>query len=478
VLKLSNTLGRKKQEFKPFKGKEVRMYSCGPTVYDYAHIGNFRAYVFSDILRRYLEYSGYTVKLVMNLTDVDDKTIRRSHEEGVSLEKYTEKYKKAFFEDVARLSIRKAAFYPAATEHIPEMVALVKMLQKKGFAYKSDDGSIYFDIGKFKGYGRLAKLDKKGLKAGARVSQDEYEKGQAQDFALWKAWTPEDGDVFWETEIGKGRPGWHIECSAMSTKYLGETFDIHTGGVDLIFPHHENEIAQHEAATDKPFARFWLHNEHLLVDGRKMSKSLGNFYTLRDLLGKGYGPGAIRYLLLSSHYRQKLNFTLKSLDAAQASVNRLLDFMDMLAGTKGKDTGKAAKISAGAIKDFEEAMDDDLGTPGALAAVFGLVKEGNVLSEKGGLGKEGAQVIRKAMMKMDSVLGLLEGVGGKKDIGKEVEKLIKERQDARNEKDFAKSDKIRDKLRDMGVVLEDSPTGMKWKLREQAPSSPLARKLR
>ncbi|MFH0956536.1 MAG: cysteine--tRNA ligase [Candidatus Aenigmatarchaeota archaeon] len=467
MLKLSNTLGGKKQEFKLLKGKEVRMYSCGPTVYDYAHIGNFRAYVFSDILRRYLEYSGYTVKLVMNLTDVDDKTIKRSHEEGVSLSAYTEKYKKAFFEDVARLSIKKASFYPAATEHIPEMVALVKALLKKGFAYKSDDGSIYFDIKKFAAYGRLAKLDKKGLKAGARVSQDEYEKGQAQDFALWKAWTPDDGDVFWETEIGKGRPGWHIECSAMSAKYLGETFDIHTGGVDLIFPHHENEIAQHEAATGKPFARFWLHNEHLLVENKKMSKSIGNFYTLRDLLGKGYGPGAIRYLLLSSHYRQKLNFTLQGLDAAQASVNRLLDFMDMLSSAKKKDTGKAAKMAAAAMKDFEAAMDDDLGTPGALAAVFGLVRKANVLSEKGELGTKGAEAVRKAMMKMDSVLGLLEGAGGgkKTDLGKEVEKLIREREDARKEKDFAKSDKIRDRLREMGVVLEDSPTGVKWKLR-------------
>jgi len=464
VLRLTNTLGRRKEEFRPSKGKEVRMYSCGPTVYDYAHIGNFRSYVFSDVLRRYLEYSGYSVRLVMNLTDVDDKTIKGSVREGVSLSKYTRKFKDAFFEDIGRLSIKKASEYPEATKHIPEMTALVQTLMDKGYAYKSDDGSIYFDISKFKGYGKLANLDRKGLKAGARVSQDEYEKDQAHDFALWKAWTKEDGDVFWETKLGKGRPGWHIECSAMSSRCLGPAFDIHTGGVDLIFPHHENEIAQYEAATGKPFARFWVHNEHLLVDNKKMSKSLGNFYTLRDLLKMGHSPKAIRYLLLSSHYGQKLNFTLVGLKGAEASVSRLLDFMDMLSSASGKDGKEAKTLAADAEKRFGEAMDDDLNTPEALAAVFDMVRKANILNEKGRLGKAGAKTLADAMLGFDEVLGVLDG-GKKKDIGKEVGKLIAEREKARKAKDWAKSDAIRDKLKDMGVILEDSPAGVKWKLR-------------
>ncbi len=464
MLKLFNTLGREKEAFSPIKGNEVRMYSCGPTVYDYAHIGNFRSYIFSDILRRYLEYCGYSVKLIMNITDVDDKTIKGSRKEGVNLKEYTETYKAAFFEDIKKLNIKPGFAYPEATEHIREMVGIVSALIEKGYAYKSDDGSVYFDISKFGDYGKLAKLDKKGLKTGARVSQDEYEKDQAQDFALWKAWNEEDGDVSWDTELGKGRPGWHIECSAMSSKYLGETFDIHTGGVDLIFPHHENEIAQYEAATGKPFAKWWIHNEHLLVENKKMSKSLGNFYTLRDLLKKGYSPKAIRYLLLSAHYRQKLNFTLKGLDAAEASVNRLLDFMDMLKDPKGEEFAGMAKITSKAEKDFSDAMDDDLNTPEALAAVFGLVKEVNVLSEKGKLGKKGARMVKDLMMDFDRVLGLLD-TGKPKDLSAEVEKLIQEREEARKNKDWVKSDSIRDKLNELGVILEDSPTGVKWKLR-------------
>ena len=466
MLRLHNTMGRKKQAFKPASGNEARMYSCGPTVYDYAHIGNFRAYVFSDLLRRYLEYSGYKVRLVMNLTDVDDKTIKQSRKQGLSLGKYTEKYKKAFFEDIAKLNIRKAAAYPEATAHIREMVAIVEKLLKNGHAYRSEDGSVYFDISKFKDYGKLSGLDMKGLKAGARVSQDEYEKEQAHDFALWKAWTKDDGDVFWETSVGKGRPGWHIECSAMSSKYLGVTFDVHTGGVDLIFPHHENEIAQYEAATGKPFARFWLHNEHLLVDSKKMSKSLGNFYTLRDLIGKGYSPKAIRYLLLSSHYRQKLNFTLKGLEAAEASVSRLLDFMDMLGSASGKDTKDAAALAAEAQRRFGKAMDDDLNTPEALSAVFDMVRKANTLNEQCKIGKAGAKALKEAMLRFDEVLGVLDSAGKKKGIGKEVEKLIAEREEARKAKDWARSDAIRDKLKGMGVILEDSPEGVKWKLRK------------
>lgn len=464
MLQLYNTIARKKEGFKPLKAKEVRMYSCGPTVYDSAHIGNFRAYIFSDLLRRYLEYRGFRVKLIMNLTDVDDKTIKGSRKEGVNLKKYTEKYKAAFFEDIKTLNVKPAFAYPEATEHIREMVELVKALLRKGYAYKSKDGTIYFDISKFKDYGRLAKLDMKGLKAGARVSQDEYEKEQAHDFALWKAWSKEDGDVFWETDIGKGRPGWHIECSAMSSKYLGHAFDIHTGGVDLIFPHHENEIAQYEAATGQKFVRFWLHNEHLLVDGKKMSKSLGNFYTLRDIFDKGYNPKAVRYILLATHYRQKLNFTLKGLEAAEASVSRLLDFMDMLDEPRGQEFAGMKKIAEKARKDFGAAMDDDLNIAEALAAVFNLVREVNVLSGKGKLGKKGAKIVKDLMLKFDTVLGVLEME--KKDISAEIESLIIERENARKKKDWKRADKIRDKLKDMGVILEDSPTGVKWKLRD------------
>ncbi|MBN1896664.1 MAG: cysteine--tRNA ligase [Candidatus Aenigmarchaeota archaeon] len=464
MLKLYNTMSRKKEGFSPSKGKEARIYSCGPTVYDYAHIGNFRAYIFSDLLRRYLEYKGMKVNLVMNLTDVDDKTIKRSREKCVSLSQYTKEYKKAFFDDIKKLSIKPASAYPCATDHIKEMTEMVNALLKKGFAYRSDDGSIYFDIRKYEDYGRLAKLDRKGLKAGARVSQDEYEKEQAHDFALWKAWTEEDGDVFWKTDLGKGRPGWHIECSAMSSKYLGETFDIHTGGVDLIFPHHENEIAQYEAATGKTFARFWMHNEHLLVDNRKMSKSLGNFYTLRDLFEKGYSPKAVRYILLATHYRQKLNFTFNGLEAASNSVNRLLDFMDMLDSAKGSEFAGIKKIADKARKDFEVAMDDDLNIAEALAAVFSLVREVNTLSEKESLGKKGAAEIKKLMLEFDSVLGVLGEE--KKNIGKDVEKLIEEREKARAAKDWNKADKIRDNINALGIILEDTPDGVKWKMRD------------
>src|SRR3989338_8353872 len=312
-LKLYNTLTRKKEVFKPIKDKIVNLYTCGPTIYDYAHIGNFRAYICSDILKRYLKYKGFKVKHIMNITDVDDKTIKGANQQKISLKDYTKKYEKIFFEDIEALNIDKADVFPKATEHIKEMIDLVKKLLKNGIAYKSEDGSIYYDISKFKDYGKLSHTKIKELKEGARVNQDSYEKESANDFALWKAYHEEDGNIFWQTEIGKGRPGWHIECSAMSMKYLGSHFDIHAGGVDLVFPHHENEIAQSEAFTGKKFVNYWFHNEHLLVDGRKMSKSLGNYYTLRDLLTKNYNPKAIRYLLLSTHYRQQLNFLKKNL---------------------------------------------------------------------------------------------------------------------------------------------------------------------
>lgn len=460
-MKIFNTLSRKKEVFKPLKKGEVSMYICGPTVYDYPHIGNYRAYVFGDLLNRYLKYLGYNVKFIQNLTDVDDKTIKNSQKEGVSLKEYTDKYIKAFFEDLETLNILKADVYPKATEHIKEMAALVKTLLDKGIAYKSEDGCIYFSISKFKDYGKLANLDPEQLKAGAsgRVLSDEYDKENAHDFALWKAWTPEDGDVFWETEVGKGRPGWHIECSAMSMKYLGETFDIHGGGVDLIFPHHQNEIAQSEGATGKQFVKYWVHNEWLLVEGQKMSKSLGNFYTLRDILDKGHHPLAVRYLLLGTHYRQQLNFTFKGLEAARNSLQRIWDFMKRLKEADGKGSGRIDELIERAKQDFENALSDDLEISRALAAVFEFIKQVNLVFDD--LGKTDAAKIEKFMKRIDSVLGFI--VVEEEELDSVVQKMIDEREAARKAKDFKKADEIRDKLKEMGIVLEDTPQGVRWK---------------
>lgn len=462
TFKIFNTMTRKKEVFKPLKKGEVTMYICGPTVYDYPHIGNYRAYVFGDLLARYLKYIGYKIKFIQNLTDVDDKTIKNSQKEGVSLKDYTEKYIKAFFEDLKTLNILPADVYPKATEHIPEMIAMVKTLLDKGLAYKSKDGCIYYSISKFKDYGKLAHLDPEQLKEGAsgRVLSDEYDKESARDFALWKAWTPEDGDVFWETELGKGRPGWHIECSAMSMKYLGETFDIHGGGVDLIFPHHQNEIAQAEGATGKLFVKYWVHNEWLLVEGKKMSKSLGNFYTLRDILDKGYHSMAIRYLLMSTHYRQQLNFTFKGLEAAKSSLQRIWDFMQKLDEVHGKGDAELVDKSINkAKKDFDTAMNDDLEISKALAAVFEFIKEINIAMDN--LNKDDAAKIKDFMVDLDEVLGFI--VVKKEKISEDIQKLVDEREAARKAKDFKKADEIRDKLKDMGIVLEDTPQGVRWK---------------
>ncbi|MFQ6121067.1 MAG: cysteine--tRNA ligase, partial [Methanosarcinales archaeon] len=320
TLKIYNTLSAQKEIFKPLKANYVGMYSCGPTVYDYAHIGNLRAYTFADLLRRYLEYKGYKVKHVMNITDLDDKTINKAKKEGVSLKEYTERYAKLFFEDIELLNLKKAHVYPRVTEHIKEMVEMIKILIEKGYAYKKN-GSIYYKISNFKEYGKLSKIDLSKVVIGASVDADEYEKEDVRDFALWKA--KREGEPFWKTEIGEGRPGWHIECSAMSTKYLGPTLDIHTGGVDNIFPHHENTRAQSEAANGKPFVRYWMHCEHLLVNNKKMSKSIGNIYTLRDLLKKGYNAKALRMVFISTHYRSKLNFTEKSMQSAANTLKKL-----------------------------------------------------------------------------------------------------------------------------------------------------------
>ena len=457
-LKLYNTLTRKVDFFKPLKKGHVTVYNCGPTVYNYIHIGNCRAFLVADLLRRYLEYKKYNVKQVMNITDVDDKTIRDSQKEGVSLKEFTERYTKAFFEDLKTLNAKPAHVYPKATENIKEMVELILKLKKKGYTYESE-GSTYYKISKFKDYGKLSKIKVKELKSGARVKQDEYTKEDAHDFALWKAWDESDGDVFWETELGKGRPGWHIECSAMSMKYLGETFDIHTGGIDLIFPHHENEIAQAEAATGKPFVKYWVHNEYILVDGKKMSKSLGNFYLLRDLLKKGYDPRAMRYLLLSTHYRQPLNFTLEGIDAAKAALERLQNFIDHLNSTKGtKDNKKLSSLIKEVEEEFERHMDSDLNISSALASVFEFLKEAYKLE----ISKKDAQKIIKVMKKFDSVLGVLSFE--KQRLSKTVEDMIKEREEARKKKDWAKADEIRNKLKEQGITIEDTPEGARWKM--------------
>ncbi len=461
MLKLYNTLSRKKEEFKPLKGKNVGMYTCGPTVYDYIHIGNLKSFLAEDVLKRYLIYKGFKVKHVRNITDVDDKTIRDSRKEGISLKEFTDRYAKAFFEDMEKVRAKPADVYPTATGHIKEMVALVKRLLKKGIAYKGEDGSIYYDISKFPEYGKLAHIDFTKLKAGARVKQDEYEKGQAQDFALWKAWDEEDGPVFWVTEIGKGRPGWHIECSAMSMRHLGDTFDIHGGGEDLIFPHHENEIAQSEGATGKRFAKYWVHNAFLQVNGEKMSKSLGNFYTLRDL--KDYNPVAVRYLMISANYRQPLNFTFEGLRAAQNGLDRLNELIAKLKGAEGKDSGKVKEAVEKARKKFEKAMDDDLNTPLAFAGVFEFVRRTNSLLDKGKLGKKDSKLALSFLKKLDSVFAVMDFEQGK-EISKEDLQLIKEREKLRREKKWAEADRIRKELAEKGILLDDTGKGTRWKL--------------
>jgi len=463
-----NTLTRKKEKFVPLEEGKVRIYTCGPTVYDYAHIGNFRTFVFQDLLRRWLEYRGFKVIQVMNITDVDDKTIRGARKRNIPLREYTDYYMKAFFEDIEALNLEKAEYYPRATEHIPEMVELIKRLMEKGYAYRGEDGSIYYDISKFKDYGKLSKLKIEELKPGARVKVDEYGKEEARDFALWKAWDEEDGDVFWETEIGKGRPGWHIECSTMAMKYLGETIDIHSGGVDLIFPHHENEIAQSEAATGKPFARYWLHSEHLLVEGRRMAKRYGNFYTLRDLIKMGYDPKAIRYLLMSTHYRQQLNFTFEGLEAAKGAVDRLTTFVRRLLETDGAGCGEEIKrLMVDVQKRFESAMDDDLNISVALAALFDFVRDVNKLMDENRLSRKEAEEVYDLMMKFDKVLGVIGEVKAEEKLPPEAEELIRKREEARKAKDWATADRIREQLRAMGIILEDTPQGVKWRIEKR-----------
>ena len=460
-LRFTNTLTRKKEEFIPLVPGQVRMYTCGPTVYDFAHIGNFRTYLFEDLLRRYLKYRGYQVVQVMNLTDIDDKTIRGSQAQNISLPEYTARYKQAFFADLDTLGIERAEHYPEATTHIPEMVRIIQRLVERKHAYKAE-GSYYFKIASFPQYGALSHMKLNELQAGARVSSDEYEKESVSDFALWKAWDEADGPVFWETPLGKGRPGWHIECSAMSMKYLGETFDIHTGGVDNIFPHHENEIAQSQCATGKPFVRYWMHSEHLIVEGQKMSKSLGNFFTLRDITAKGYPPVAVRYLLLSTYYRQQLNFTFEGLDAAKGAIERLIDFRRNLETVEGgTDNPEFAQALSNAYAGFEANLDDDLNISGALGEVFTFVKETNRRLANRELSAADAVKAIQALDRFDTVLGVLPKMAAALD--SEIQSLIDERIAARQSKDFAKADNIRNHLLEMGIILEDTPKGTVWK---------------
>jgi cysteinyl-tRNA synthetase len=463
-IRIFNTLTRQKEPFKPIEPGKVRMYTCGPTVYDYAHIGNFRAFLFEDLLKRWLQFRGFQVTHVMNLTDVDDKTIKGSQKQGKPLKEYTDFYANAFFEDTKTLNIAPATVYPRATDHIAEMVKLIKTLLQKNIAYRSEDGSIYFAISKFPEYGKLSHIRVAELQAGARVKQDEYAKEEAQDFALWKAWAPEDGEVFWETELGKGRPGWHIECSAMSMKYLGETFDIHCGGVDNIFPHHENEIAQSEAATGKPFVHYWMHNEHLQVEGKKMAKRLGNYYTLRDLLQKKLDPSAIRYLLLSTHYRQQFNFTFEGLEAAKGAIERLANLQRRLQDANGKESGEKIGHFVDHVQaSFGEAIDDDLNISIALAALFDFVREVNNLLDANEISKTEAEKISSVIADFDKVLGVIPKTQAQ-TLPKEAEELIRKREEARKARDWKTADEIRKQLKALGVTIEDTAQGVRWKI--------------
>jgi cysteinyl-tRNA synthetase len=474
-IQLHNTLGGKIEPFVPQKPGEVRMYSCGPTVYDYAHIGNFRTFVFQDILRRFLKSRGFKITQVMNLTDVDDRIIANAAASGVGIREYTEKFAQAFFDDCKTLSLEPPEHWTRATDNIEPMVQLIERLREKSFTYESE-GSIYYRIAKFPNYGKLSNIDVAGIQAGARVDVDRYEKESARDFALWKA--PKAGEHFWETSIGKGRPGWHIECSAMAMKYLGETLDIHTGGIDLAFPHHENEIAQSEAATGKHFVKYWLHAEHLLVEGEKMSKSLGNFYTLRDLFAKGYKPSALRFALASVPYRRQLNFTFDGLQQAASSVERLRNFADRLAQAKflaGAHKSMSARI-AEAAEEFDAGLSDDLNTARALGAMFEFVREANIAMDKGEFSPADAPAAQKFLQDCDRIFAVLEnndaqklqalGYGQSDAAGDdaEIEKIVADRQAARQSRDFATADRIRKELDKRGIILEDSRDGsVRWK---------------
>jgi len=461
ALSFHNSLTRRLEPFVPMQPREAGLYTCGPTVYNVAHIGNFRAYVFEDLLKRTLRFCGYRVRHVMNLTDVDDKTIRDSRAAGCALAAFTQRFKEAFFEDAARLRLAPADVYPAATDHIPDMIRIIQTLLDKGIAYKADDGSVYFSIARWPAYGQLVHIDPTQMRAGVRVSHDEYAKEAVADFALWKAWSESDGEVAWESPWGKGRPGWHIECSAMSSRYLGPHFDLHCGGVDNMFPHHEDEIAQSEAANGCRFVNVWLHCAHLVVDGEKMSKSLGNFYTLRDVLQRGYAGREVRYVLLATHYRQALNFSFQACDDARAALQRLDAFRTRLEEAAPlPDAGSEAAQEAAtkALAAFQTAIEDDLNISAALAALFDLVREGNRLLDAGGLAGAAARAGLEALARMDTVLAVL-APDDAEQVPEAILTLAAERQAARKAKDFARADRIRDQLAAAGWVIEDTAKG-------------------
>jgi cysteinyl-tRNA synthetase len=465
-VRLFNTLSRQQEVFRPLKQGEVRMYCCGPTVYNYIHIGNLRTFLWGDVLRRYLEWKGYRVTQVMNFTDVDDRIIEHARNKAVDLDTYTAPYIEAFFHDIDTLRIRRADIYPRATRHIEDMVELVQKLEQRGHTYLSD-GSIYFKIATFPEYGKLSQVQAAETSEFSRIDTDNYDKENARDFVLWKARKEEE--PFWDTPIGPGRPGWHLECSAMSIRYLGTTFDIHTGAVDLIFPHHENEIAQSEGATGQRFVNFWIHGEHLIVEERKMSKSAGNFFTLKDLLDQGYSPLQIRFALLSVPHRTKLNFTIKSLEDARNALERLELFilrMKELASEKrpGADRGVSTTgrmLIKNFLHQFEAFMDDDLNTAGALGGLFTMIREANTAADEKALHPEDGRAMVEAIGKVDPVLDILPRDAEMLD--SEIERLIEARNLARARRDFAESDRLRDELLRRGIILEDTVAGTRWR---------------
>lgn len=460
---LTNTLGGSREAFEPIETGHVRLYTCGLTVYNRGHIGNFRTFVSQDILRRYLKYKGNRLTHVMNFTDVDDKTIVGARTAGLPLKEYTQKYVDAFYEDCDTLNLERVEHYPRATdpEYIDAMVELVAKLGERGHTYKADD-SIYYRISTFPDYGKLSRIDVSGMKAGARVEADDYAKQDVRDFVLWKG--PKADEPAWETAVGAGRPGWHLECSAMSMKLLGETFDLHSGGIDLTFPHHENEIAQSEGATGEPFVRHWMHTEFLLVEGEKMAKSKGNMFNVPELVGEGFSPMSIRYLLMSVHYRKQLNFTKEGLHQAEAALRRVDDFLERLdeIGAEGSLTPGIADLTRRALDGFEHAMDDDLNTSAALASLFDLVKEGNIALSSSSITKEDAAEIAGTIEKMNSVFGVF-GRRKPEVLDADVERLIAERREARHRRDFTRADTIRDELDSQGILLDDTPTGTRWR---------------
>jgi cysteinyl-tRNA synthetase len=463
--RLYNTLTRKVESFSPADGETVRVYTCGPTVYRPAHLGNFRTFLFEDLLRRVIALRGWKIFQVMNLTDVDDKIIKAASERGVSIGEVTAPITKIFHDDRRFLRIQDAELYPKATDHIPEMIAIVQRLVERKLAYLADDGSVYFAIDKFKDYGKLSRLDTREVRAGARVIQDDYSKENAQDFALWKAAKPEDEatGAAWDSPSGRGRPGWHLECSAMAMKYLGETLDIHGGGIDLIFPHHEDEIAQSEGATGKPFSRFWCHGEFLLTEGSKMAKRLGNVATVQDLRDQNVPAAAFRHFVFSTHYRKQLNMSGEALEASMEGVRRLADFAERLAEAKAA-TPELEKIAEETEAEVTEALFDDLNAPIALGALFTFVRKANAELDRNGVDKRALEKAREVFARINSVLDVVpEAAGPDPELARWVEERLAARKGARGQRDFAKADAIRAELEARGIAIEDTPHGTKWK---------------